>query len=126
MTLYSLYRVGENILSAGFPVFVFPPFLVTLPLSLKNILCTEIVLVDCLVVAFSFVYFLFVLSIHSSNEVREALEKTNEDEFGHYTSSSKFLAAWKRLRIVNKSRTFSYKYFGFRRVIWKNIGLPDV
>ena len=27
------------------------------------------------------------------------------------TSSSKFLAAWKRLRIVNKGRTFSYKYF---------------
>ena len=27
------------------------------------------------------------------------------------TSSSKFLAAWKHLRIVNKGRTFSYKYF---------------
>ena len=27
------------------------------------------------------------------------------------TSSSKFQAAWKRLRIVNKGRTFSYKYF---------------
>ena len=27
------------------------------------------------------------------------------------TPSSKFLAAWKRLRIVNKGRTFSYKYF---------------
>ena len=27
------------------------------------------------------------------------------------TSSSKFLAAWKCLRIVNKGRTFSYKYF---------------
>ena len=26
------------------------------------------------------------------------------------TSSSKFQAAWKRLRIVNKGRTFSYKY----------------
>ena len=26
-------------------------------------------------------------------------------------SSSKFQAAWKRLRIVNKGRTFSYKYF---------------
>ena len=27
------------------------------------------------------------------------------------TSSSKFQAAWKRLRIVKKGRTFSYKYF---------------
>ena len=27
------------------------------------------------------------------------------------TSSSKFQAAWKRLRIVNKGRTFSYIYF---------------
>ena len=42
------------------------------------------------------------------------------------TSSSKFLAAWKHWRIVNKGRTFLYKYFGFRREIWKNIGLPDV
>ena len=41
-------------------------------------------------------------------------------------SSSKFWAVWKRLRIVNKSRTFSYKYFGFRREIWKNFGLPSV
>ena len=41
------------------------------------------------------------------------------------TPSSKFLAAWKRLRIVNKGRTLSLKYFGFRREIWKNIGLPD-
>ena len=39
------------------------------------------------------------------------------------TLSSKFLAARKRLTIVNKGRTFSY---GFRREIWKNIGLPVV
>ena len=27
------------------------------------------------------------------------------------TSSAKFLASWKRLKIVNQGRTFSYKYF---------------
>ena len=33
------------------------------------------------------------------------------------TPSSKFFASWKHLRIVDKGRTFSYKYFGFRREI---------
>ena len=50
----------------------------------KNILFTEIVLVNCLVLAFVFCIFPLVLGIHSSNEVREALEKTIKDEFGHY------------------------------------------
>lgn len=68
----------------GFPVFVFPPFLVISPLSLKNVLCSEIVLVNYLGVAFVFSTFPLVLGIHSSNEVREALERTNKDKFGHY------------------------------------------
>ena len=126
MALYSLYRVGENILLAGFPVFVFPPFFghITSVAQKYSVYRDRFgrLLGSCVF----FCIFPLVLGIHSSNEVREALEKTNEDEFGHYTSSSKFLAAWKHLRIVNKSRTFSYKYSGFRRVIWKNIGLPDV
>ena len=42
-------------------------------------------MVNCLVAAFVFGIFPLVLGIHSSNEVREALEKTNKDEFGHYT-----------------------------------------
>ena len=35
------------------------------------------------------------------------------------TSSAKFLASWKRLKIVNQGRTFPYKYFGSWREIWK-------
>ena len=31
--------------------------------------------------------FPLVLGIHSSNEVREALEKTNKDEFGRYSAN---------------------------------------
>ena len=42
------------------------------------------------------------------------------------TSSSKFLATKKRLRVVNKGRLFLYRHFEFRRKIWKNVGLLDI
>ena len=67
------------------PCFCFPAFLGHMTfVAQKNVLFTEIVLVNCLVLAFVFCIFPLVLGIHSSNEVREALEKTIKDEFGHY------------------------------------------
>ena len=84
MALYSLYRVGENILLAGFPVFVFPPFFghITSVAQKYSVYRDRFgrLLGSCVF----FSIFPLVLGIHSSNEVREALEKTIKDEFGHY------------------------------------------
>ena len=59
----------------GFPVFVSPPFLVTCPPSLENVLCTEIVLVNCLVVAFVFVYFLWFWAFTRVTRLEKDLRK---------------------------------------------------
>ena len=75
---------------AGFPVFVFPAFFGHMPSVARKYSVYRNRFAQLLGSCVCLFIFPLVLGIHSSNEVREALEKTNKDELGRYNLGKTF------------------------------------
>ena len=76
---------------AGFPVFVFPAFFGHMPSVARKCSVYRNRFGQLLGSCVCLCIFPLVLGIHASNEVREALEKTNKDELGRYNLGKTFL-----------------------------------
>ena len=77
-------------LLAGFPVFIFPAFFGDMPSVARKYSVYRNRFGQLLGSCVCLCIFPLVLGIHLSNEVREALEKTNKDEFGRYNLGKTF------------------------------------